>query len=83
MRISINLNEKTLKRVDEEAKLLGTSRGAMLTSWIGEKIQALDMSRSWLNEEFKDKILETMKDAIFEKELEEVSKNVKKNKKDK
>lgn len=83
MRISINLNEETLKRVDEEAKLLGTSRGAMLTSWIGEKLQALDMSRSWLNEEFKDKLLETMRDAIFEKELEEVSKNVKKNKKDK
>lgn len=46
MRIQINLNEELLKRVDEEARKIGTSRGAMLTTWIGEKINSLDYSRT-------------------------------------
>jgi metal-responsive CopG/Arc/MetJ family transcriptional regulator len=66
MRITVNLNEETLKRVDEEAKKLGTSRGAMLTAWIGEKLTALDMSRSFLNESFQDKLIEAMKGYMTE-----------------
>lgn len=78
MRISINLNEETLKRVDEEAKKLGTSRGAMLTSWIGEKIQNLDMSRSFLNEAFQDKLIEALKDQLIEFVTKEETKEDKK-----
>lgn len=78
MRISINLNDETLKRVDEEAKKLGTSRGAMLTSWVGEKIQNLDMSRSFLNEAFQDKLIEALKDQLIEFETKEETKEDKK-----
>lgn len=46
MRIQINLSDRILKRVDEEAELLGTSRGAMLTTWIGEKINNIDQTRA-------------------------------------
>lgn len=42
MRISFNVNDTIAKRLDEEAKKIGTSRGAMLTTWIGEKIRTLD-----------------------------------------
>lgn len=45
MRVSINLSDEMLQRVDLEAKRLGTSRGAMLTTWIGEKVNSLMMSR--------------------------------------
>lgn len=45
MRVSINLSEEMLQRVDQEAKRLGTSRGAMLTTWIGEKINSMDRNQ--------------------------------------
>lgn len=50
MRITINLNDAVLAKVDEEAKRLGTTRGAMLTTWIGEKINALEQTRSFLTQ---------------------------------
>lgn len=42
MRVSFNVSEKIAKRLDEEAEKLGTSRGAMITTWIGEKLRTLD-----------------------------------------
>lgn len=48
MRITINLNDEILAKVDKEAKMLGTTRGAMLTTWIGEKINSLEQTRSFL-----------------------------------
>lgn len=50
MRITINLNESILAKVDAEAQKLGTSRGAMLTTWIGEKINNLENTRALLNQ---------------------------------
>lgn len=79
MRISVNLNEETLKRVDEEAKRLGTSRGSMLTAWIGEKLYAIESSRSWLDENFQEKLIGALKDSLLNLEMEEANKNVKSN----
>ena len=42
-RISVHLTDEAVSRLDEEAKKLGTSRGAMITTWIGEKLKALDV----------------------------------------
>ena len=58
MRIQINLSDETLKRVDQEAKRIGVARGSMLSTWIGEKLNALDQTRSMFkdlmdNEEMK------------------------------
>lgn len=50
MRITINLNDAILAKVDAEAKRLGTTRGGMLTTWIGEKINALEQTRSFINQ---------------------------------
>lgn len=50
MRITINLNDSILAKVDEEAQRLGTTRGAMLTTWIGEKINSLEQTRAFLQQ---------------------------------
>lgn len=50
MRITINLNDSILAKVDAEAERLGTSRGAMLTTWIGEKINTLEQTRALMNQ---------------------------------
>lgn len=51
-RISITLSDSMLKRVDSEAKKIGTTRGAMLTTWVGEKINSLDMSKTLFKDMF-------------------------------
>lgn len=63
MRVSINLSEEMLQRVDLEAKRLGTSRGAMLTTWIGEKVANLDLSRQF-SEDLQAEIQEALGVAI-------------------
>lgn len=73
MRISINLSEETLKKVDLEAQKMGITRSSMLSSWIGEKLSAIEMSRSFFNENFQDKMIEALKSSLNQKELEEVN----------
>lgn len=67
MRVSINLSQEMLQRVDQEAKRLGTSRGAMLTTWIGEKVSSLDQARnmyqgltSSMNDRIEQLVMEKM-----------------------
>ena len=68
MRIQINLSDRILKRVDEEAELLGTSRGAMLTTWIGEKINTIDQTRAILKDLSSSDTIKDMASFILEQE---------------
>lgn len=68
MRIQINLSDRILKRVDEEAELLGTSRGAMLTTWIGEKINNIDQTRAILKDFSNPDTIRDMTSFILEQE---------------
>lgn len=68
MRIQINLSDRILKRVDEEAELLGTSRGAMLTTWIGEKINNIDQTRAILKDISNPDTIRDMTSFILEQE---------------
>ena len=74
MRISINLNDSILAKVDAEAEKLGTTRGAMLTTWIGEKINALEQTRAFLqqlqSEQNMQRVMDMYKD--LQKKSEEV-----------
>lgn len=68
MRVSLNLSQEMLDRVDAEAKRLGTSRGSMLTAWIGEKIVQLDMSRqmaSSIQQDLMSVFKESLKDPAI------------------
>ena len=68
MRIQINLSDRILKRVDEEAELLGTSRGAMLTTWIGEKINTIDQTRAIMRDFSNTDTFRDMASFIIEQE---------------
>lgn len=68
MRIQINLSDRILKRVDEEAELLGTSRGAMLTTWIGEKINTIDQTRAIMRDFSNTDTFRDMASFILEQE---------------
>lgn len=68
MRIQINLSDRILKRVDEEAELLGTSRGAMLTTWIGEKINNIDQTRVILKDISNSDTFKDMASFMLEQE---------------
>lgn len=68
MRIQINLNEETLKRVDEEAKRIGVARGSMLSTWIGEKINAIDQSRNMVRDIFDNEDMKKLFASVLAKE---------------
>lgn len=68
MRIQINLNETTLKRVDEEAKRIGVARGSMLSTWIGEKINAIDQSRNMVRDIFDNEDMKKVFASMLAKE---------------
>lgn len=70
MRIQINLSDEILKRVDQEAKKIGTSRGAMLTTWIGEKINNLDQTKALLENFSKSDTFKDFANYFLEKEKE-------------
>lgn len=78
MRITINLNPGILERVDQEAQRLGTSRGAMLTTWIGEKVNALETTRLWMEKLTQEQTINelTQKAIDLQKELDEVQPNL-------
>lgn len=64
MRITINLNDEILAKVDAEAKRIGTSRGAMLTTWVGEKIHALEQSRLFLEKIQSEEMLTRLRGEV-------------------
>lgn len=70
MRIQINLNEQTLKRVEEEAKKIGVSRGSMLSTWIGEKINSLDTTQAMLRDFMKDPLTREYAEKLMSQTLE-------------
>lgn len=65
-KISINLSTEMLKKVDQEASKLGTTRGAMLTTWIGEKVNALEQSRAFIEQLMKQETLRKLSDFTVE-----------------
>ena len=68
MRIQINLNEETLKRVDEEAQRIGVARGSMLSTWIGEKVNAIDQSRNMFRDILDNKDMQKILASMLAKE---------------
>lgn len=70
MRIQINLSDEILARVDQEAKKIGTSRGAMLTTWIGEKVNNLDQTKALLENFSKSDTFKELASIFLEREKE-------------
>lgn len=49
MRLSINVSEETNERLTQQAKKIGTSKGAMITMWINEKLNSIDSTEKVLH----------------------------------
>lgn len=72
MRIQINLSDETLKRVDQEAKRIGVARGSMLSTWIGEKLNALDQTRNMFRDIMDNEEMKKLLASAVAKEKEKI-----------
>lgn len=74
MRLSINVSEETNKRLTEQAKKIGTSKGAMITMWVNEKLNAIDSTKQLIDGMFDSPLFqELMSKELsnrYEKEVE-------------
>lgn len=74
MRLSINVSEETNKRLTEQAKKIGTSKGAMITMWVNEKLNAIDSTEKMFSGMFESPLFkEMMSKAMAERFDKEVS----------
>ena len=72
MRLSINVSEETNRRLTEQAKKIGTSKGAMITMWVNEKLNAIDNTEKMLSGMFESPLFnELMSKAMAEKYAKE------------
>lgn len=75
-RVPLTLSRELVERLDEEAKMAGTTRGAMLASWIADKVRQLDIQREMLqrltSEENLNNLIKYAMEAKFNGKTEEV-----------
>lgn len=73
MRISVNVSEETNRRLTEQAKKIGTSKGAMLTMWINEKLNSIETTDKFLSNMFESDVFkEAMKQGMLDQLKEEL-----------
>lgn len=73
MRISVNVSEETNRRLTEQAKKIGTSKGAMLTMWINEKLNSIETTNKFLSNMFESDVFkEAMKQGMIDRLKEEL-----------
>jgi hypothetical protein len=78
MRLSINVSEETNERLTQQAKKIGTSKGAMITMWINEKLNNIDSTEKFFNGLFDSPLFkEMMSKEMAEKFEKEFKKNEK------
>ena len=78
MRISVNVSEETNRRLTEQAKKIGTSKGAMLTMWINEKLNSIETTNKFLSNMFESDVFkEAMKKGMLDQLKEEMEVNKK------
>lgn len=74
MRLNISLSNEIIKRLDVQAERLGVPRASLISTWLGEKLDSVEMSRDLLNnmfssEEFKEVFAIAMKKKIEKEEV--------------
>lgn len=73
MRISVNVSEETNRRLTEQAKKIGTSKGAMLTMWINEKLNSIETTNKFLSNMFESDVFkDLMKQGMLDQLKEEM-----------
>lgn len=62
MRLQLTISDEAVERIDKYAKMLGISRSALCTTWIGQGLMGYDKANEMINTEMLkglDKITET------------------------
>lgn len=60
VRIQVSVSAEMLKRIDEEAKAYGTTRSAICSTWIGEKVRQLDLQADLIKQLLTEDNLNTL-----------------------
>ena len=77
MRLSINVSEETNRRLTEQAKKIGTSKGAMITIWVNEKLNSIDKADTMFSDMLDSPIFKEMVSKLMAEEFKKEVKNEK------
>lgn len=55
MRVQVNISDELVKKIDDYAKMMGVSRSALCSVWIGQSVMSYDKSLMMI-EQMGDKI---------------------------
>lgn len=75
-RISISVSDEVLTKLDLEAARLGTTRGAMVVAWIGEKLNQIEQQRLLMENLYKPEHFSKVMGELMEYLPEEMRKTV-------
>lgn len=60
VRIQVSVSPAMLQRIDEEASLYGTTRSAICSTWIGEKVRNLDLQKDLMKQLLSEETLNNL-----------------------
>lgn len=64
MRVQVNVSDDLVKKIDEYAKVMGVSRSALCSVWIGQSVMSYEQSLSivkQMGDRFGDKLEQALK----------------------
>lgn len=64
MRVQVNVSDDLVKKIDEYAKVMGVSRSALCSVWIGQSAMSYEQSLSivkQMGDRFGDKLEQALK----------------------
>ncbi len=59
MRLQLTISDEAVERIDRYAKMLGISRSALCTTWIGQGLMGYDKANEMINEQKEVLLKET------------------------
>lgn len=63
MRVQVNVSDDLVKKIDEYAKVMGVSRSALCSVWIGQCVMGYEQSFS-IVQQMGDKLEQSLKEAL-------------------
>lgn len=72
MRVQVNVSDELVKKIDEYAKIMGVSRSALCSVWIGQSVMSYEQSLTMIKQmgdKIGDKLL---MEKVLKEEAEEL-----------
>lgn len=64
MRVQVNVSDDLVKKIDEYAKVMGVSRSALCSVWIGQSAMSYEQSFS-IVQQMGDKLEQALKEQVL------------------